>query len=293
MIRSADFYSFAQQRINQSAEVEWFNGEVTSVKKRGDEVEISLGKETIQLKANYVFNSIPSLGAESKGSVQLLQHFKGWFIETEAPFFDDRKATLMDFTISQKHGTAFMYLLPVSATKALVEYTFFTASVLQDDQYEAGLRQYLSESIGLHSYKIIEKEFGIIPMNDNRFSLEREGVYNIGMIGGQTKGSTGYTFQFIQKRMTALSQLIIAGKPLHKLKPTSCRFLFYDSVLLRVLAYGYYPGAAVFARLFSKNKPQQIFKFLDNETNLWEELSIISKLPWIPFIKALKKRPSN
>jgi lycopene beta-cyclase len=292
MIRSADFYSYTANKINQCTGVDVVYGAVKSFSRDGNSLWIFLENESIQIKANYVFNSIPALGVEQKGSVQLLQHFKGWFVETEVPFFDDSKATLMDFTISQEKGTAFMYVLPLSATRALIEYTFFTESILTDEEYETGLRSYLSKSLGLNSYTILEKEFGVIPMNDNHFSFESNGVYNIGMIGGQTKGSTGYTFQFIQKRMEALSKLIIAGKPLSQLKNEPARFLFYDRVLLRVLAYGYYPGAAVFAKLFSKNKPQQIFKFLDNETCLSEELSIISKLPWVPFLKALVKRPS-
>jgi lycopene beta-cyclase len=46
------------------------------------------------------------------------------------------------------------------------------------------------------------------------------------------------------------------------------------------------PGARVFSLLFSKNKISRIFKFLDNETALHEELVLLNTLPQWPFMKA-------
>jgi hypothetical protein len=43
-------------------------------------------------------------------------------------------------------------------------------------------------------------------------------------------------------------------------------------------------------QLFKKNKATQVFKFLDNETSLAEELKIISTLPTMPFLKAALKQ---
>jgi len=64
------------------------------------------------------------------------------------------------------------------------------------------------------------------------------------------------------------------------------RFQFYDRVLLQVLAANYCPGDMVFATLFEKNPAHRVFQFLDNETNLLQELQIISSLPTWPFLKA-------
>jgi lycopene beta-cyclase len=46
------------------------------------------------------------------------------------------------------------------------------------------------------------------------------------------------------------------------------------------------PGDAIFARLFAKNKAAALFKFLDNETTLPEELKIMATVPQGVFIKA-------
>ena len=52
-------------------------------------------------------------------------------VETKEPNFNPELATFMDFRVSQKHGTAFIYLMPTSTTTALVEYTLFTEELLQ------------------------------------------------------------------------------------------------------------------------------------------------------------------
>ena len=45
-------------------------------------------------------------------------------------------------------------------------------------------------------------------------------------------------------------------------------------------------GDLIFSTMFQKNTPQQVLKFLDNESNLAEDLKIITSLPSLPFLKA-------
>jgi lycopene beta-cyclase len=216
----------------------------------------------------------------------LLQHFKGWFIQTAAPAFDMARATLMDFRVHQRHGTSFVYVLPISDTKALVEYTLFTAQTLKAEQYDIELRDYTHRYLGLKDFTIVEDEFGIIPMTSARFQFFEKGMYNIGIAGGQTKASTGYTFQFIQKQSHAIVDCLIRKRSLSLLSSSSRRFHFYDKVLLKLLERGELSGSEIFTRLFQKNGASGIFKFLDNETSVVEELKLISTLQTLPFLKA-------
>jgi len=68
------------------------------------------------------------------------------------------------------------------------------------------------------------------------------------------------------------------------------RLRFYDSVLLQLLVDKIPEGHEIFTRLFRCNKASAIFKFLDNETTLREELRIISSLQFTPFLKAAIKQ---
>jgi len=139
--------------------------------------------------------------------------------------------------------------------------------------------------LNIQSYKILDREFGTIPMTNFKFSSQQNNIINIGTAGGQTKGSSGYTFNFIQKHSKDLvNALIDTGKPY--VKKQSPRFNFYDSVLLDVLNDGKIPGKEIFTDLFKKNPVEKVFKFLENQTSLSEELQIISSLPTLPFLKA-------
>jgi lycopene beta-cyclase len=287
MIRGLDFYQYCLKEIKKHSAFEILLSPVDSVfsnKKTG----IIVKGETIY--ADYIFNSIlfkkPLL---SKKQVMLLQHFKGWVIETEQRAFNPEVATLMDFRISQQHGTTFCYVLPITENKALVEYTLFTASLLERDEYDKELKHYIEEMLQLKNYTVLHKEFGVIPMTDYQFIRSQKNIINIGTAGGQTKGSSGYTFYFIQNHSAAIVEsLLKTGKPF--VTGTPWRFGFYDSVLLSVLYNNRLPGKSIFTDFFKKNKPQKVLRFLNNESSLSEELGLISSLPTLPFLKSAIKK---
>lgn len=132
-------------------------------------------------------------------------------IETEQPVFDPGKASLMDFRVHQQEGTTFAYVLPFDAHKALVEYTLFTPQLLASEQYDQELKNYIRDFLKITQYTVKEEEFGIIPMTDEKFPIQQNGVIHIGTAGGQTKASSGYTFQFIQKQSDRILELLLKG----------------------------------------------------------------------------------
>jgi lycopene beta-cyclase len=238
--------------------------------------------------ASFAFNSIlftpPVL---RKTNYYLLQHFKGWVIETEESCFNTEQATLMDFRVGQDAGTTFVYVMPFSEKTALVEYTLFSHEQLTDEAYNEGLSHYISTFLGIKSYRIREEEFGIIPMTDFDFPKSNGRIINIGTAGGQTKPSSGYTFKFIQKHVAALvNELKQSGRPYIKQGLLIKRFMWYDKVLLHMLHYKKMPGARIFSLLFKRNRIGRIFKFLDNETSIFDELYLLNTLPQLPFMKA-------
>jgi len=62
------------------------------------------------------------------------------------------------------------------------------------------------------------------------------------------------------------------------------------SKLIGVLFKDNANGYSIFEALFKNRKPQLIFKFLDEETNLFEDIKYIWGCPKKPFITALLKR---
>ncbi|HEX4877903.1 MAG TPA: lycopene cyclase family protein [Chitinophagaceae bacterium] len=288
MIRGIDFYRFCFEEIDRHPNIERVYGEAR-FRQTEEGFALTINDEPIDTTGSVVFNSIYSPAPPGKKSLTVLQHFKGWVIETSQDAFDPSQATMMDFRVHQRHGTSFAYVLPFSSRSALVEYTLFTPSLLKPEQYNAELRDYIGDFLGITGYDVIEEEFGIIPMTNEKFHFKKNG-WQIGTAGGQTKASSGYTFQFIQKQSDVIVSFLLDGKRLDNIPSTASRFRFYDNTLLYILYHGKLPGDKIFSRLFQKNKPQQVLRFLDNESSLAEELKIISTLPTWPFLKAALKQ---
>lgn len=284
LIRGIDFYNYCLDLVRQQDNIDILQGEIEEVYSEEDGTYVVVGGKKIS--GDYIFSSIlPAQLELRKKDHYLLQHFKGWMIETSTPVFQPTEATLMDFRASQEHGCAFAYVMPFSATQALVEFTLFTEKLLQPAQYEEGLKEYIDRFITRDSYRIKEEENGAIPMTSYRFPVRHHNIIYTGTAGGQTKASSGYTFRFIQKHSAAIvSQLIQSDTPF--ISGSAYRFRFYDSVLLHLLHYRNQLGKTIFTGLFKKNKPQQVLRFLDNESSVKDELKIISSLPVRPFMQA-------
>jgi len=289
MIRGIDFYQYCFEKIKQHKNIGLLYGNIDYMHSDDNGVNVVLNGKEHHFGPAIVFNSVwDEASARQQQRIHLLQHFKGWIIETANPLFDPAKAVLMDFRVPQEKGTTFAYVLPLTKTKALVEYTLFSEAILSDEEYETGLRNYIEEHIGTAGYTIAEKEFGVIPMTNASFPWYRHGMFHIGTAGGQTKASSGYTFRFIQKQSAAIVKALIDDTLSKKTRPhpTPKRFHFYDSVLLHILANRKMGGDAIFTRLFENNSAQAVFRFLDNETSIPEEIALIKCLPKGLFLKA-------
>jgi lycopene beta-cyclase len=240
-----------------------------------------------KINASVIFSSLPSHTINSNSEYFLWQHFKGWVIETEKETFNPEEATLMDFRINQHNDTRFVYVMPFSKEQALVEYTVFSETRLQEEEYNEHLKNYCESVLGIrqNEYTVVEEEFGMIPMTNRAFPSSHHNIIFIGSAGGQTKASSGYTFRFIQKHSRHIVDELIKGDAPHYAN-TSKKFNFYDSVLLRILSERKLSGARIFTTLFENNDIREVFKFLDNETSVAEDIRLISTLPKTKFLSA-------
>lgn len=289
MIRGIDFYQEVRQVLNARLNVEWITAPVTQVIDTSEFALVVAGGSTYQ--AEWVFDSRFDPRAIEKRPQKyhyLLQHFLGWEIETPQPVWDPAVPVLFDFRVSQETGFQFFYTLPFSERQALVEYTFFTPTVLSDEEYTAGLQTYLKEIMGLDAYEIHAVEKGVIPMTDH--PLPRRGgerIMNIGTRGGRVKPSSGYAFaRILRDSREIVRSLEKYGTPFRIPSP-SRRYAWYDRLLLQILYRQPQAGKDIFTALFKNNPPHRIFRFLDEEGSLFENLQLIASLPPVPFLKAL------
>ncbi|MFI8603583.1 lycopene cyclase family protein [Cellulophaga baltica] len=290
MIQGIDFYTSILKKLEAHSNITFVNEEVVSVSNSPEENLVKTTNKIFIGKS--VFNSIfdPQESLQQKKYPVLQQHFIGWFIKTEQPVFNPKVATFMDFSIPQKGNTRFMYVLPTTENEALIEYTLFSEHLLEEQEYEEAIQAYVTQKLGIENYEIIEKERGSIPMTC--YSFRQKNTANllyIGTAGGWTKASTGYTFKSTQKKAGQLIQHLKDQKPLQNFGKRD-KFWFYDLLLLDILYRRNDLGQSIFEALFKNRKPQLIFKFLDEETSLLEDVKFISALSPMPFIKALLRR---
>lgn len=291
MIKGVDFYNYCHQALRKNGNITWLNTSVERLYTNEDGLAVAVTKDG-HYTGEYVFNSIVfDQPTPKKGQYYFLQHFMGWEIETTDPAFDDSTARFMDFSIDQSKGTSFMYVLPQSPTKALVEYTLFTKQLLTEQAYKDALSSYIQTSLNIEAYSITHSEFGVIPMTNIRFPQQEKNVVHIGIAGNQAKASSGYAFKFIQKRAAQIVDLLRGSETnFSKQSFNDKKAALYDATLLRVLDEEKMKGAAIFAALFKGNSPQALFSFLDNESSLLTDLQIMNSVPTLIFLPAALKQ---
>ena len=107
----------------------------------------------------------------------------------------------------------------------------------------------------------------------------------IGTAGNMTRLSTGYTFLNIQEQSRYIRENI---ESITKTKIFSLdkKYQFLDNIFLKVLKNNPKKMAQIFYKMF--NCPSNtVINFLSNKSSIYEDISIISKMPkWI-FLKQL------
>ena len=287
-IRSIDFYTWAKHQLTSKDNFSFILDAVTGIDET-DGLKV-IGEKQIY-RAKHIFDSrVPKEFYTQQYDYTLVhQHFKGWIIETEKSSFDPESFTMMDYRFQYRDSTSFIYVLPFSETKALIEYTFFTPFTVETQVYEDAIKNYIEKQLQITSYKILETEIGNIPMTDFPFwNYHSKNVTKIGTGGGWVKGSTGYSFKHTEKNVSKLIANIKSGRQPSK-DLFQKKFKFYDKIFLKVLHDENEKGVWIFESFYSKNSISTMFKFLDEETTFSEDLRIMKSLFSMAFIKAFFK----
>ena len=293
--RSEAFYTFVKNAIGSSGHIDWCFGRVAATRQIGSQVSVDIqidkntGFENLNVAAEWFFGSG---GASVKTSeIALWQSFAGWRVKsnTGESVFDSDACTLMDFGIEQRGKTQFLYVLPFSGQEALIEVTQFDREILGLEEGQR-LLQEICEMRGW-DVSIIEVECNAIPMSSvfdasERFHAADKRIVPLGVVAGALKPTTGYGFL----RMMQHGKSIAAALKCNELIPTlyrKRRFRFYDDLLLRILQKHPNRGKQIFDQLFQHQSASNVLRFLNEKTNILQEIMIFSKLPKRLFLRTL------
>ncbi len=225
------------------------------------------------------------------------QKFFGLEIETDEPW-PDHLPVVMDSLVPQTDGFHFVYTLPFTANRVLVEDTYFSDTpALDRDSARKQVERYLSERIG--GWRVIREESGVLPMPwRSAPQLPRSGPLVGGYAGGWFHPATGYSFPVVLRFALAVASVspedaTRATVALARRLRFQWRFArFLNLLLFRLVA----PEARwqVFARLYRTLPPSVLARFYALEFSTADAARIVvGRPPRIDLLRPLRRPRSN
>lgn len=283
-VRSSDFYADALRRIQTGGLVELRLGTVA-----GDIQPApggwSIATDTGPVLARNVVDTRPVRTTNPR----LWQSFVGLEVETSASTFDPGIATLMEFVEAGPDEIAFLYKLPTSPTRALLEYTVFSARPSDPAELEVRLRNELPRLCGGRFY-VLRREAGAIPMGSPAGASE-VGPGHV-RLPGLVRPSTGYAFQRIQRWADRCAAALHEGCGPVGPEPDGRLTRFMDDMFLRVLRRCPDLAPSLFLGLFKKVPTARLVRFLTEGATVADAAFMIAALPKGPFLRELLASPS-
>lgn len=232
-----------------------------------------------------------------RGTAVLWQSFCGHEIECEADRFVPGVARLMDFLPLKNGRITFLYLLPFSPRRALVEVTVLAPEPLGPEDLAEELASAIRRQVGVSSHAVLRSEHGVLPMGHAAFDRGADVSHvRVGLAAGGARAASGFAFQRIQRWASACAAELIAGHPplSHPSDPWMTRSM--DTLFLRVLRAHPERAPDLFLALFALQDPRRIIRFMGDHAEMADYAAIVLALPPWLFLREIPRvlwpRPS-
>ncbi|HET9075247.1 MAG TPA: lycopene cyclase family protein [Solirubrobacteraceae bacterium] len=240
-------------------------------------IETSAGAFTAEIVFDALGANSPLGPRRPAGAQEFAQRFLGWEIETDRPVFTPERATLMDFRAHAGPGVSFLYVLPFSPTRALLEHTAIEPLAARRVDRATALTSELTDRLGVREWRVLRRESGLIPMTTFPFPTRRgPGFHVVGAGAGAVRPSSGYAFSRIQGHVSAVARAVAMGRPLPR-RVSHPRYDLLDRVFLQALAEDRAPEELFLA---CAGVPGDVFaRFMTDTSTLAEEARLLAALP--------------
>ncbi len=216
------------------------------------------------------------------------QAFVGNEIELTHDRFNSDEITLMSFS-QREDEIEFVYILPFSKKRALIETTVFSTSPKLTDiegRHQKFLKKY-------EPYKKIRQEKAIIPMAVVSPDEERK-ILKIGISAGMVRASSGYSMRRIANWSTKLGPHQLDESSVSSFRYYSSKWLnWLDKILLNVIIKYPNKGPFLFMMLFKRAKMPSLIRFLSDKPSAADLINILFCMPKRLMLKGLVKKEND
>lgn len=283
-IAAEDFYHQALSLIHPNQHIELRQGQTAVKIKHSQEGFLILLEEGSSLHANQVIDTRSTVYRDSH-EAQMWQIFYGYEIETSHPIFDDRIVGLMENLTGKSTATQFLYVLPFSKTRALLELTQFSKTLFAPEKLATDLNHYLLDKLGNHHFKILRTESAALPMGLTSLTRSTLPHYHYaGITAGAIRPATGYAFIRIQQWAQNSANRLCHGKSLLPVKQSMPLVKAMDHVFLGILQDTPALGASLFQALAERVSGDSLVRFLMDEAKFKDCYQVIKALPKLRFL---------
>lgn len=279
MIKSDSFYARAETMIRDQNIVKLVMSTRVLASSWIDDNVFHIETSSGPHQARFVVDTRPSSERSPKKG-HLWQVFLGDEIETGTDCFDPSAVTLMDFIAPSPYPVEFIYLLPLSPRRALIEQTVFSRKPLNPLDLKDRLRTSIRHKLGDITYDTIRTEQGVIPMGiPSRSPIKPSPWVNCSLSSGTARASTGYAFSRIQNWSQHCANTLRKG--LAPLPPSldSGVIRKMDTLLLKIIEAHPTEAPNLFIRLFQKTRTDRLIRFLGDRALPMDILEIMKAMP--------------
>ena len=237
--------------------------------------------------ADKIVDTRPNTQIKDEDSL-LWQSFVGFEVETSHDTFDSNTFVLMDFDAKFNRGLGFVYVLPYSPKRALIEYTIFAEQAFAADDFSEYMQEALLKYLKDIDYKILRTEYGKLPMGNQKMKKNNDPSYvHAGLYAGAARPSSGYAFQRIQRWAKECAHALINHQLLVAPKKDPWILARMDDLFLNVLKSNPKSSTQLFYNFFLNCKTSTVIRFLSDHAQMVDYFSIIASMPKLPFVKEL------
>ena len=287
MLPSDKCYADASNRIHQNPQIQLKLGVTIQGEpiQKGDKWLVETNAGTYLAK--WLVDTRP-MRLPLAGDAVLWQSFLGQEIECVAPVFDPSSATLMDFSADHPQWVSFTYILPLSTTRALIEFTVFSVEPLSAHDLSRHLTSAVLKQVGGASFSILRSEHGILPMGFTASPIAHppfsKTYIRAGLSVGAGRAATGYAFLRIQRWAKQCAHSLANGVGPVAQNADSFLLRQMDRIFLQVIRHQPLLAPYLFSAMFSKVKSERMIRFLSDDASFLDCAAVVCALPFKPFL---------